>query len=221
MAIFDFAYALKISDDLLWAFRINILATLAAFVIAAVAGLLLELMRRSGSRVLRGVAIAYIEFVRSTPLLVQLFFLYYVLPQYGITLGALEIGITAIGLHYACYLAEVYRAGLDEIPRTQWEAAVALNYRPAEIWGRIILPQAIPPVIPVLGNYLISMLKETPLLAVITVADAMQRASILGAQSYQYLEPVSLVGLMMLITSLILAGLVRLLDARLQLRVTP
>lgn len=216
MSVFDFDYALSITGDLLWAFRINIGATLAAFAIAALAGLGLEMMRRSHVRPVRLVASAFCGFVRSTPLLVQLFFLYYALPEFGITLGALEIGIAALGLHYATYLAEVYRAGLDEVPRAQWESAIALNFRPAEIWSRIILPQAVPPVVPVLGNYLISMIKETPLLAAITVAEAMQRSTVLGARTYQYLEPVTLVGVMMLITSLVLAGGVRLVELKLQ-----
>ena len=97
----------------------------------------------------------------------------------------------------------MYRAGLDNIPRGQWEAATALNLTPYRTFKDVVIPQAIPPVAPALGNYLIAMFKETPLLSAIAVVELMQTAKILGSFSFRYLEPMTLVGVFFLAMSLI------------------
>src|SRR5690606_25866702 len=113
---------------------------------------------------LRLTAKGFNGFIRNTPLLVQVFFIYYSLPMMtGISLPAFYAGILGLGLHYSTYLSEVYRSGIEAVPRGQWEAATALNYTKLDTWRSVILPQAIPPIIPVLGNYLIVMFKETPI----------------------------------------------------------
>ena len=99
-----------------------------------------------------------------TPLLVQLFFMFFVLPRYGLRLPAFTVGVIALGLHYGAYNSEVYRAGIDAIGKGQWEASIALNFSPLDTWRRIILPQAIPPMYPALGNYFVAMFKESALL---------------------------------------------------------
>jgi polar amino acid transport system permease protein len=101
----------------------------------------------------------------------------------------------------------VYRAGLDNIPRGQWEAATALNLTPYRTFKDVMIPQAIPPVAPALGNYLIAMFKETPLLSAIAVVELMQTAKILGSFSFRYLEPITLVGVFFLGMSLIASAL--------------
>src|SRR3546814_20683718 len=106
-----------------------------------------------------------VEFIRSTPLLIQIYFLYFVFPEFGIVLPALTAGVLAIGVHYATYCSEVYRAGLENIPRGQWEASIALNLSPYRTFRDIIIPQAIPPIVPALGNYLVALFKSTPLLS--------------------------------------------------------
>src|SRR5690606_41182607 len=106
-----------------------------------------------------------VEFLRDTPLLVQLFFLYYVLPVYGIILPAFLTGAIALGLQYSAYTSEVYRGGIEAIARGQWEAARALNLTPWRTYRDIVIPQAVPRIIPTMGNYLVSMLKETPVLS--------------------------------------------------------
>jgi polar amino acid transport system permease protein len=108
----------------------------------------------------------------------------------------------------------VYRAGIEAVPRGQWDASSALGFSRAHIWRAIILPQAIPRVLPVLGNYFIAMFKDTPLLAAITVAELLQNAKIIGAESFRYLEPLTLVGVIFLILSLIASRLVFLLEKR-------
>ena len=121
-----------------------------------------------------------VEFIRSTPLLIQLFFVYFVLPQFGITLSAWVCGMLTIGLHFGTYLCEVYRGALEAVPKAQWEACRALNFSNAYAYRRIILPQAFPSAIPGMGNYLVGIFKDTPLLSTIGVAELFHAATAVG-----------------------------------------
>ncbi|MBA1275657.1 ectoine/hydroxyectoine ABC transporter permease subunit EhuD [Stutzerimonas azotifigens] len=216
MKLFDWDFALAILPDLLRASLNTLYITAVGFAIALVLGLLLAIARRSRLAVFSWPATGLIEFIRSTPLLIQVYFLFYVFPNYGISLTALQAGIIGIALHYACYTAEVYRAGLDAVPRGQWEAVTALNMKPLTAYRDVILPQALRPVLPALGNYLVAMLKDTPVLSAITVVELMQQAKNIGSESFRYLEPITLVGLFFLVVSLILAWFVRRLEARME-----
>lgn len=217
MNFFDWQFAWDILPRLLDASLKTIGITLAGFSIAIVLGLFLAVGRRSRQRWLAWPVTGLIEFIRSTPLLIQVYFLFFVLPNYGFNLSALQAGIIGIALHYACYTAEVYRAGLDAVPRAQWEAVTALNMKPAVAYRKVILPQALRPILPALGNYLISMLKDTPVLSAITVVEIMQRAKNIGSEHFRYLEPITMVGLFFLILSLGLAWFVRRLENRMEL----
>jgi polar amino acid transport system permease protein len=197
------AFALSILPILGIGLIVTLEATVAGFAIALVLGLVLALLRRSRWRFISWPTVVVIEFVRDTPLLVQLFFLYYVLPVYGITLPAFVTGAIALGLQYSAYTSEVYRAGLDAVSKGQWEAAVALNLSRARTYRDIVIPQAIPRIIPALGNYLVSMLKETPVLSVVTVVDMVNLANLIGDRTFEYLVPLSLVGLIFLILTLL------------------
>jgi polar amino acid transport system permease protein len=201
--MWDWSYAWQILPDLLAAAVITIEATILGFAIAAVLGLAFAILRMSQNPWVSNPITGFIEFVRGTPVLIQIFFMFYVLPQFGITMPALLTGVLALGLHYATYCSEVYRAGLENIPRGQWEAATALNLTPYRTFKDVIIPQAIPPVVPALGNYFIAMFKETPLLSAIAVVELMQTAKILGSFSFRYLEPITLVGAFFLIMSLV------------------
>ncbi|SCZ44302.1 MULTISPECIES: ectoine/hydroxyectoine ABC transporter permease subunit EhuD [unclassified Pseudomonas] len=218
MTLFDWSYAAQILPDLLRASLNTVGITLVGFLIAIVLGLFLAIGRRSRTFWLSWPATAVIEFIRSTPLLIQVYFLYYVLPNYGLSLTAMQVGILGIGLHYACYIAEVYRSGLDAVPRAQWEAVTALNIAPYDAYRNIILPQALRPIVPPLGNYLVAMLKDTPVLSAITVVEIMQQAKNIGSENFRYLEPITMVGLFFLALSLALAYLVRRLETRMELR---
>src|SRR5690606_141235 len=114
-------------------------------------GLAWAVCRRSPSRLVSWPATAFVEFVRSTPLLVQLYFLFYGLPSVGLTLSPFLTGVFALGLHYSSYTSEVYRAGLNAVPKGQWQAAKALNLSRRQTYQHIIFPQAIPPILPALG----------------------------------------------------------------------
>jgi polar amino acid transport system permease protein len=212
--IFDLGYLQEILPLLLKASWLTLAATLCGTALAAVVGLVLAIMRRSRYWTIRAFARAYISFVRSTPLLIQLFFLFYILPFYGIRFPAFFTGALALGLHYGSYMAEVYRAGIDAIPRGQWEAAHALTMSPLLAWRRIILPQAIPPVIPPLGNYMVSMFKDTPLLSTIGILELLGEALSEAAITFRYYEPLTIVGAVFLLFSVISAIFIRKLETR-------
>ena len=217
--LWDWDYALEILPILGEASIVTVQATVLGFALALALGLLFAIGRMVGPRWLRRTVGGVVEFVRSTPLLIQIFFLYYVMPDFGLALDALATGVIALGLHYGAYCSEVYRAGLDNVPKGQWEASIALNLSPWTTFRDVILPQAIPPVVPALGNYLVALFKETPLLSAIAVMELMQTAKILGSESFQYTEPITLVGAFFLVFSLISAALIRRLEGWLRQRI--
>ncbi|MBD7969130.1 ectoine/hydroxyectoine ABC transporter permease subunit EhuD [Paenibacillus gallinarum] len=217
--MWDWDYVFDILPQLLGALKMTVLITIYAFVLALFVGLLLAFMARSRFKPLSLVTKGVIEFIRNTPLLVQVFFLYYSLPLLmGISIPAFYTGVIALGLHYSTYLSEVYRSGIEAVPKGQWEAAKALNYTKTQTWKKIILPQAIPPIIPVLGNYLIVMFKETPILCAITLVELMLTAKNIVSLSFRAFEPYTLVGVLFFIISYIASLLVQQLEKRMNLQ---
>jgi polar amino acid transport system permease protein len=215
----DWSFAHEILRPLAVASLVTLEATIIGFAIAAVLGLVLAIGRLYGPTWLRMPLSGAIEFIRSTPLLIQIFFIYFVFPEFGLTLPAFTAGIIALGLHYATYCSEVYRSGLANIARGQWEACTALNLSSFYVFRDVIIPQAIPPVVPALGNYFVALFKDTPLLSAIAVVELMQTAKIIGSENFRYTEPITIVGVIFLIFSLVAAGLVRLLEAWLSKRI--
>lgn len=211
---FDAGFAIEILPDLLRGAVVTLEATLGGFVAALAGGLIVALGRRSRNPWIVGAFTSFTEFFRNTPLLVQLYFLFYGLPLFGPTLSAMTTGILGLGCYYSAYIAEVYRAGIDGVPRGQWEAARALDLPLGDTWRRIILPQAVPPMTPVLGNYLISMFKDTPLLATITIPEMFNAAQQVAGSTYRYNEPYTLLALIFLAMSYPASLLVRLLERR-------
>ncbi|GAA0371751.1 ectoine/hydroxyectoine ABC transporter permease subunit EhuD [Alkalibacterium iburiense] len=199
--MWDWNYALDILPDIASALWITIGATLAGFVLALVLGLIWTLLLQSDNKILHAITNGIVSFIRNTPLLVQLYFIFYVFPQFGLTLDPFTAGVIGLGMHYSTYLSEVYRSGIDSVGQDQWEVATALNFTRRKTWTRIILPQAIPPVIPVIGNYFITMFKETPLLSAITLVEILQTAQDIGAGTFRYTEPLTIVGILFLALS--------------------
>ncbi|MEV0085355.1 ectoine/hydroxyectoine ABC transporter permease subunit EhuD [Saccharopolyspora sp. NPDC050642] len=212
--IWDWEFTGRIIPDILRGLVVTFEATLLGSIVAFALGLVLALLRRSRIRLVSGSVWVLIEFVRSTPLLVQLYFLFNVLPGIGVRFSSLTTGVIGLGVHYACYTAEVYRAGIEGVPRGQWEAATALSLPTRRVWTSVILPQAIPRVLPALGNYTISMFKETPLLLAIGVLDLVGAAQEAGAEAYRYVEPLTLAGVCFLLLSYPSSLLVRRLESR-------
>ncbi|MFF0227053.1 ectoine/hydroxyectoine ABC transporter permease subunit EhuD [Streptomyces sp. NPDC004629] len=197
----------------------GLLVTLQALALGSVLsfglGLVWALLMRTPTRWVRWPVGVVTEFVRNTPLLVQLFFLFYVLPEWGLTFSALTTGVFAIGLHYSTYTMQVYRAGIEAVPVGQWEAATALSLSVRRTWTAVILPQAIRRVVPPLGNYVISMLKDTPILMTITVLEMLGRARLFSQQHFQFTEPVTVIGVAFIVISYLASLLLRTLERRL------
>jgi polar amino acid transport system permease protein len=207
----DFTF--QILPRLLWATVNTLLAAGIGYAIALVLGLVLALAQRTKVKPLTFVVREFVEFIRSTPLVLQIFFVFYVGPQFGIRLSPWTSGMIAIGLHYAAYLSEVYRAGIDAIPKGQWEACRALNLSMGRTYWRIVIPQALPASLPGRGNYLVGIFKDTPMLSVIGVAELMHTANALGSETYRFLEPYTLVGIIFLAISLPTAAGLRVFEA--------
>ncbi len=171
MSYFEFLgqYGDRILSGTLITMLLTVLATVIAVTIALVAGL----MRMSKNGVVSGVATVYIEIFRGTSLLVQLYWIFFVLPLFGITLEKFTAGFAAVGMNLGAYGAELVRGAILSVPKGQWEAALALNMSPARRMRRVILPQALLIMLPSWGNLLIELLKGTALVALIAVADLM------------------------------------------------
>ncbi|EDY44466.1 ectoine/hydroxyectoine ABC transporter permease subunit EhuD [Streptomyces sp. SPB074] len=195
---------------LLDGFWITLLATVLGSLLAAVLGLLVAMANR-GPAWLRIPVRAVTEFIRSTPLLVQLVGVFALFS----TVDPLTIGIVVLGVHYSTYMSEAYRAGIDAVPKGQWEAARALSLSPGRTWRAVILPQAVRNVLPALGNYAIAMFKETPLLAAITVGEMVYEAREYASEHFVYAEVFTLAGLIFLVASYPTSLLMRKLENRL------
>jgi len=200
--MFDYAFALSILPELLAGLWVTLQVMVAGFFCALIIGVGVAVLLESPVRVLRIISQSYITFFRQTPLLVQLYFLFFALPQTGLQLPAMSTGMIGLGLYYGAYIAESFRAAIGDVPRGQWEAARALDLSPSVTWWRIILPQALKPMLPILGNYLIGMFKETPLLAVITIPELFQTARQIAGLTYRFNEPYTLMALLFLAISL-------------------
>lgn len=205
-------FAISILPILLVGMWVTIQATILGFFVALVLGLFLAVLKSARSRFIAWPARLVTEFIRDTPLLVQLFFLYYVLPEYGIVLPAFMTGALALGIQYSAYTSEVYRAGIEAVGRDQREAARALNLSAANTFTHIVVPQAVPRIVPAMGNYLVSIMKDVPVLSVVTVLEMLNVAKIIGDRTFDYLVPLSLVGCLYLVMTLVASAGVRVLD---------
>ena len=210
----DWTFAWEVLPLLLEGLRVTLWATLLATILALVVGLIFAMAKRSPNAFIRLPINGVVEFIRRTPILVQIYFIYFVLPEVGILLPGFASGVIALGLHTGSYMSEVYRAGIESVPRGQWEAARALNYTKIDMWRRIILPQAIPPMVPALGNYVIFMFKDSSLLSIIAVPELMSMARNIGNDTYRYLEPMTLVAGLYFAMSVTASWFVRWIEER-------
>ena len=213
---FSWSYFFHLVPQMLQGLFVTARATVLGFLIAASLGLVLALLRRSESRWISYPAVAFIEFVRSTPILVQMFFAQVLVRATpAVSLNALVILFIVVGIHYATYASEAYRAGINSVPKGQWEAATALNLDPVTKWTRIIIPQAVPNVLPTLGNYLVAAFKDVPIGdAVLSTGGVLFMASTIRNVDFRPVEPYLLIGVGFLLVSLPAAWLVRRLEER-------
>lgn len=182
--------------------------------LALAAALAAALARLYGPRPLRWLAVAYIETFRGTSALVQLFWLFFVLPHFGVMLAPMTVGIVALGLNVGAYGAEVVRGAIESVPRGQWEAASALNLGRAQALRRVILPQAFVAMIPPWGNLFIELVKATSLVSLITLSDLAFKAQQLNQNTLRTVEIFGLVMLIYLGISLLVTLGMRALERR-------
>ncbi|MDF1600910.1 amino acid ABC transporter permease [Mesorhizobium sp. YIM 152430] len=193
---------------------ITIALTLAALVISTLLGLVWALMRYSGIAPLVFVSKAIVNTVRGIPILVQLFYIYFVLPEFGIDLSAFQAGALGLGLAYSCYMAENFRAGLEAIDKGQIEAAQSIGMKWSLMMRRVILPQAIRTVLPPYGNTMIMLLKDTSQASVITVAELTMRGKLVASSTFDNMTVYTLVALLYLALSVPLVILASYLERR-------
>ncbi|WP_449415800.1 ectoine/hydroxyectoine ABC transporter permease subunit EhuD [Ochrobactrum teleogrylli] len=193
--IWDWSFAYSVIPYLLSGFKITLIATLLSSILAFVLGLVWVLIRLARIPVITPIVIGFLEFLRSTPVLIQLYFLFYVLPTWGVAIPALTTGIIGLGLCTSAYVAEIYRAGIEEIPQGQWEASLTLGLPLRHVWGKIILPQAMKTTLPVLVNEIIAMFKLTAQLSTITVLEMAAQAKNIGSLEFRYIEPLTMAGI--------------------------
>lgn len=215
MQRFDWMYFWHLVPLMWQGLLVTAKATLLGFTIAAILGFFLALGRRSERRFVAWPVAGLIEFIRSTPLLVQLFFAQaLVRATGGVSLEAITILMLVLGIHYATYCSEAYRAGINSVPKGQWEASTALNLSPVTKWTRVVIPQAVPNVLPALGNYLVAGFKDAPLGYIVGVAGILFFANQVRADDFRPVEPYILAGFGFLMLSLPAAWAVRRLERR-------
>jgi polar amino acid transport system permease protein len=197
----DWHFAWTVAPQLLAGAKLTVIATFFGSIVSFVLGLIWTLVRMTRIRILAPAVGLFVEFVRGTPLLVQLYFLFYVLPTWGLSFPAFVTGVLGIGLFYSAYTAEIYRSGIEELPAGQWEAALTLGLPLRRVWFGIVLPQAIRTVWPMLGNQVVAMFKETALLSTITVLELLAQAKNIGSIEFRYVEPLTMAGAFYLVIS--------------------
>ena len=210
----DWEFTREHLPALLEGLLVTVRLTLLGVALALTLGLVLALLRRSRLRIVRWPVGLFIEFIRGTPLLIQLFFLFFVLPDYGIVLSGFTAAVLGLGIHYACYTSETYRAGIESVPKGQWEAATAINLSSRRRWISVVLPQAIPTVIPALGNYVVAAFKDAPLASTVTVFGVLGAAQRIQSQTFRGLEVFTTAGLLFLAVSVPASIVVRMLERR-------
>lgn len=194
--------------------------TILCFLFALVFGFVWTFLRRIPLKPIQWIVVWTMEFIRSTPPLVQLFFIFYAFPVIPVVGGYLTFSpyvsaVLGLGIHFSTYISEVYRSGIESVEQGQWEASQALNFTTGQKWLKIILPQAIPPTIPMLGNYLIILFKEVPLASTVGVLGILHLANNYGANTWDYVEPLTIVALLFLLLSYPSAVLINQLEKKL------
>jgi polar amino acid transport system permease protein len=209
-----FAHAIEFMPILLQGVKLTILVTIGSLAVSTVLGLIWALMRVSGIALLSKTALIVINVIRGIPIIVQLFYIYFVLPDFGITLTALQAAIIGLGIAYSAYQAENFRAGMEAIDHGQIEAAQSIGMGWALMMRRVVLPQAIRIVLPPYGNIMIMMLKDSSQASTITVAELALQGKLIASATFQNSTVFTLVALLYLTMSIPLILLVGWLEKR-------
>src|SRR5579864_6708745 len=188
---------------------LTIAVTVGSLILSTILGLVWALMRVSGVRVLSGLSAGLINLIRGIPIIVLLFYLYFVMPDFGIVLTALQAAIIGLGIAYSAYQAENFRAGIEAIDKGQVEAAQAIGMGWWLTMRRVVLPQAVKIVLPPYGNVMIMMLKDSSQASTITVAELALQGKLIASSTFKNMTVFSLVALLYLCMSIPLILLVR------------
>ncbi|MFI8482286.1 amino acid ABC transporter permease [Pseudomonas sp. NPDC078700] len=197
---------------------VTIQVTAGSFLLSSVLGLVLALMMVSKVRPIALFAIGLVSIIRGLPIIVQLFYIYFVLPEFGIQLTAFQAGVIGLGIAYSAYQAENFRAGIQAIHQGQIEAAESIGMRSAMVMRRVVLPQAFRIALPPYGNTLVMMLKDSSLVSTITVAEMTRAGQLIASSTFENMTVYTLVALLYLVMSLPLSYGLRRLEARMGLR---
>ncbi|MGF6875768.1 amino acid ABC transporter permease [Paraburkholderia sp. MM5477-R1] len=211
---FDFAFAVRIIPIVAEGIGNTIVIALLSFIGASVLGFVWEILRRSHPYV-RPFVQFLVDAIRSTPVLVQIYFLFFVLPYYGVVLPAMFVGVFGLSLYFSGYLSEVFKAGIDAIPKGQTEASQGLGLSWIDTARFVVAPQMLRNVAAPLGAYVIAITKTTPLLAVIAVPELLGSAFDVASATYRYAEPMFDVGVLFLILSVIAVAVIGRVERRL------
>jgi len=214
MELFNLDVVAQYGPALLRGLSVTVFLTTVVILAALVRAIPVALIRMSPNVVLRGFGSFYVEVIRGTPLLLQLVYIYYVLPSLGVNLDPMLAAIVGLTLNYTAYMSEVYRGGILAVPKSQWEAAATVGMTKARAFHRIVLPQALRIVTPALGNYFISLFKDTALASVVTVQELTFTGQIISARSYQYFTIYTVTGILYLAVGYPAALFVRWLEKR-------
>ena len=193
---------------------LTIIVTIGSLLLSTVLGLVWALMRVSGIGILTGFSGALINVIRGIPIIVLLFYLYFVMPEFGVTLTALQAAILGLGIAYSAYQAENFRAGIEAIDKGQIEAAQAIGMSWWQTMRRVVLPQAVRIVLPPYGNVMIMMLKDSSQASTITVAELALQGKLIASSTFKNTSVFTLVALMYLTMSIPLILLVRHFEKR-------
>jgi polar amino acid transport system permease protein len=214
LELFDLHDASNYLPDLLRGALTSLELTFSILAISLPCGLLLAIARIGRAWLPRVLASFYIELIRGTPALLQLFYIYFVLPSFGIRFAPFTAGVIGLSINYSAYLAEVYRAGIEAVPKSQIQAAKALGMSGRHTMRLIVLPQALRIVVPPLGNYAISLFKDTSLVSIVTVKELMFTGQIVSSTNFQYATVFTIIGAIYLAFSWPSAFVVRWLERR-------
>lgn len=192
----DFSFLSEYKLFFIDGLKYTIMLAFFTVIIGSIFGLLLSLMRLSKNRLLKFIGSAYVEFIRGTPLILQLYIIFYGLPFLGVVLPGFSAGIIALSMNSAAYISEIVRAGIQSVDKGQMEASRSIGMKKPMAMRYIIIPQAIKTILPALGNEFITVIKESSIVSVIGIHDLMYNADTVRGNTFRVFEPLIIAALM-------------------------
>ncbi|MCI6276821.1 MAG: amino acid ABC transporter permease [Clostridium sp.] len=212
----DFSFLSQYAPFFLEGAKLTLILAFFTVLFGSIIGLLLSLMRLSTSKILKTISAIYVEFIRGTPMLVQIFIIYYSLPSIGIELPDMTAGILALSINSGAYVAEIIRAGIQAVDKGQMEASRSLGMGYGQAMFHIIIPQAFKNILPALGNEFIVVIKESSIVSMIGLHDLMYNANIVRGNIFRPFEPLLVAAFIYFIMTFTLSKLLGLLERRMK-----